>query len=69
MPTKLSPAMRKLTREWQCSYTLRARLGTMWALFGRGLVDYKGGLGSSWSPRTGYGWRLTKEGEQWLKDN
>ena len=68
MATKLSPAMRaamgRLTRKWEDAYTLRVGLNTLWALAARKLVEGKGGLGSSWCPRTGFKWRLTEKGER-----
>lgn len=73
MATTLSPAMeramRKLTPEWACSYTLRVSMQTLWALRHRGLVNVSGcgTLGSAASPRTRIKWRLTERGEQWLK--
>jgi hypothetical protein len=54
-------ALRKMSLEGLYSaLDLGVSLSTLFALYNRGLVDYK--VYDSWNPRTGIDWQITEKG-------
>ena len=64
---KLSKQMQLVLKKMEIgkqysSYDLGVSLSTLFALYHRGLTDYK--IYDSWFPRTGIDWQITEKGQE-----